>query len=130
VSFLFLSIVCLNDWLFILFFLERAPKPTLTVDPPSGPVTLGGNVTFTCTAPQHTPGMRFKLYKDDAVSSQITGPVHVPEAVFQITGITSQNDGRYHCVYDIPSSVSDRQRVSQTNSCPSPPTRSRVLGSG
>ncbi|XP_042196746.1 immunoglobulin superfamily member 1-like [Callorhinchus milii] len=72
---------------------ERLPKPTLTVDPPSGAVTLGDNVTLTCAAPQHTPGMRFFLYKDGAAALQETTLGNVPEGVFQITGVNFQNSG-------------------------------------
>uniref|UniRef100_A0A4W3GIZ5 Ig-like domain-containing protein n=1 Tax=Callorhinchus milii TaxID=7868 RepID=A0A4W3GIZ5_CALMI len=92
---------------------ERLPKPTLTVDPPSGAVTLGDNVTLTCAAPQHTPGMRFFLYKDGADPLQETTLGNVPEVVFQITGVNFQNSGDYYCLYDIESSPGGSARASK-----------------
>ncbi|XP_042196745.1 immunoglobulin superfamily member 1-like [Callorhinchus milii] len=92
---------------------ERLPKPTLTVDPPSGAVTLGDNVTLTCAAPQHTPGMRFFLYKDGADPLQETTLGNVPEVVFQITGVNFQNSGDYYCLYDIGSSPGGSARASK-----------------
>uniref|UniRef100_A0A4W3GP59 Ig-like domain-containing protein n=1 Tax=Callorhinchus milii TaxID=7868 RepID=A0A4W3GP59_CALMI len=81
----------------------RAPKPTLIVDPPSGDVILGDNVTFTCTAPEYAVAMTFTLYKlVGEIKLEKLPPVNVSEVVFQITGINSKNDGSYHCVYDIP----------------------------
>ncbi|XP_029769341.1 basement membrane proteoglycan-like [Terrapene carolina triunguis] len=89
---------------------DPPPKPTLSVDPPSGVVSEGHPLLITCTAPGNARQLRFHFYQDGAkivpgdVGSEIstveprTGSMTVSE--LSIPQVDTNSTGEYTCRYE------------------------------
>lgn len=83
----------------VLFVSVSLPKPTISMNP-AAPVTLGQNVSITCSISTQLSGVTFILQKTSG-SFRTTLTSSTNSAIFNIHKVDFDKEGWYQCQYQM-----------------------------